>query len=362
MSRNGNKRSEVIVRVFQLLDALDYGDAVSRYTIDISKILNELEIENFIVSKYANEKVKDFRVEWNGNLSTNEGDIILIHFSGKSEIANKINKIKGIKILVYHNITPQNYFVGMELHFKHCEDGREQINDLVKYCDYFIADSVFNANELRKHGVNSVTVIPIVVDIPARFEKLQRNPTKKNIQFLFVGRVAPNKKHEDIVRIFDYYYRYIDNKASLQLVGNYNDYEPYYFKLKSFIGALPSRNQIKFYGKVSDEELDSIYRRSDVFISMSEHEGFCVPLVESMSYGLLTLAYDAGAIRNTMGGAGLLILDKRFEDIAELIDVIVNDDAIYKNIINKQYEMIEKYSHENSKKRLHELLTGDMLV
>ena len=336
--------------IYQVLDALDYGDAVSNYVIEISKMLNELNIENKIYSLYVHNKVVQLYNPIN-QMKIGKNDIILYHFSGKSNIIDQVLSSKCKKALIYHNITPHHFFEGMEPHYHHCLEGREQLANLSGKFDYYIGDSEFNTHELEQMGCSPTMVMPIVVDLPVRAKrKIYSSKSKK--KFIFIGRVAPNKKHEDVIKIFDYYYSYINPDSELFLIGNFQDYMPYYNKLKNIITNLPSRDNIHFTGKVSNEELDYHYKTADVFLCMSEHEGFCVPLLESMSYGVITIAYDSGAIRTTMGDSGVLILEKLHEDIAELISFILEHEQLAQSIIDNQYKWLINFSRENSRQRL----------
>lgn len=333
--------------VFQLIDALDFGDAVSNHCLEISKILSNNKYNNRIFSKYAHEKMMDFRKDIK-ELKVNKNDIVIFHFSGKSNFVNLVKALNCKKILIYHNITPHSFFVGMEPHYTHCLEGRQQLADLVGQFEYYLGDSEFNVEELIALGCSPTGVLPIFVDIKVKEIEHNRNAmrTLKSTapKFLFVGRVAPNKKHEDVMKVFEYYYTFINRNASLYFVGNYESYQDYYASLYEYKSKLLSRDQIVFTGKVSQSELEYHYQTADIFISMSEHEGFCVPLLESIAYGIPTLAYNAGAIKSTMGNSGVIINEKIFDNIAELIDLILSNSQLSTEIIEKQYNWINNFS------------------
>ncbi|MBB6638140.1 glycosyltransferase family 4 protein [Cohnella thailandensis] len=342
------------MKVIQVMDALDYGDAVSSHAIEIHGILDELGFSNEIRTIHVHEKVKHLRKSID-ELLVQKDDIILFHFSGKSSSFDKIRKLKCKKLLIYHNITPHEFFEGMEPHYTHCMEGRKQLLQLAGQFDMYIGDSEFNVQELQAMGCEPTYVMPIVLELGSIIRRTVKDANKGR-KFLFVGRVAPNKKHEDIMRVFDYYCKYIDPQATLHLVGNYQDYLPYYERLQSYRAGLLSRDRILFTGKVSAEERDHYYRNADVLLSMSEHEGFCVPLLESMSYGIPTFVFNCGAVKTTMGNAGVLIHEKRFEDIAELIDAVLSDKKLAQEIIDKQYEWLNHFSRDESVKQLVSIL------
>lgn len=346
------------LRIFQVIDALDYGDAVSNHCIELYRALNTLGYTTQIYSKFTHEKVVDYRESFE-KIKVRDEDIIIFHFSGKSQLVKELNKLNCKKILIYHNITPHFYFEGMEPHFSHCLEGREQLQELSGKFDLYLGDSLFNVEELKLLGCTPCEVLPIVVDLDVKKERKNTVLFKMdNVgeKFIFVGRVAPNKKHEDIIRVFDYFYTYINPRAELYLIGNYNDYLPYYNRITELSSKLASRNNIFFTGKVSGEELDFHYKSADAFLSMSEHEGFCVPLLESMSYGIPTFAFDAGAISSTMGPAGIKLKSKDPADVAELIHYVLEDKDLRMKIVENQYNWLDHFSNENTIKTLKRVI------
>jgi glycosyltransferase involved in cell wall biosynthesis len=141
---------------------------------------------------------------------------------------------------------------------------------------------------------------------------------------LFVGRVICNKKIEDLIRVFAVYHRYLDPKSRLIVVGDTWGYEAYYLPLERMARelALP---EVVFTGQVEDEELPAFYEVAHAFLCLSEHEGFCLPLLEAMSHGVPVLAYDAGAVAETLRGGGVLLKEKRPVLVAELVHRVVHD-------------------------------------
>lgn len=344
------------MNIYQIIDALDYGDAVSNHCLEIKKILDLSNIENSIHSKYYHEKVAIYR-ESIEELIVSKQDIIIFHFSGKSNLVNYIKKMKCKKVLIYHNITPEIYFENMEPHYTHCLEGRSQLSSLVGIFNYYVGDSLYNVNELEKLGCSPCGVLPITVELDIKKTMRTRFKVKpKETKIIFVGRVAPNKMHEDIIKTFEYFHTYIDPQSKLFLIGNFEAYEVYYDRLLNLCKDLLSKEQIIFTGKISAEELDFHYKTADVFLSMSEHEGFCVPILESMSYGIPTFAYKAGAIETTMGHAGVKLLTKKHDDIAELINYILEDQVLISSIVENQYNWLDNFSVEKTSSCLLDLI------
>ncbi|MGI8563743.1 MAG: glycosyltransferase [Candidatus Dormibacter sp.] len=215
------------------------------------------------------------------------------------------------KTMHYHNITPSEFFRAYdEGAAASMERGRAELQLLAQTIKLAAADSEFNASELRELGVTNVHVIPPYV--PPRLatepnskhlEWLQK--TKRGMDLLFVGRVVPNKGHLNLLRVLAVIRRTIDPHARLFVVGGWAlpAYTERLFRLRSRLQL----EGVVFTGQVSDAVLAAHYRSADAFISMSEHEGYGLPLIEAMRFDLPVVAYDAAAVAETLGGAGVLL-------------------------------------------------------
>ena len=254
------------------------------------------------------------------------------------------------KVLVYHNVTPAEFLVSGNDAYKALEILKENF----ELYDYFVGVSQFNANDLRKLGLKKeCDILPILLDFnESDNSKIESETTN----FLFVGRIAPNKKDEDIIDIFNYYYKFIDANSNLYFVGNYDSKSNYYDELQEKLKKLECRSHIYFTGKVTDEELSVYYRKADIFICMSEHEGFCIPVLEGMHYNLPVIAYDACAIPETMGDAGILTYTKEPEVLAKLIYTILTTDKFKDILLKKQKERVITFSEDGIKTRLEFLI------
>jgi glycosyltransferase involved in cell wall biosynthesis len=158
--------------------------------------------------------------------------------------------------------------------------------------------------------------------------------------FLFVGRVLPNKRFEDLIKVFCIYQRYIDPDSRLLLVGESHGFERYFDALMRLVDDL-ALEDVVFTGHVDTDDLVAYYMVADVFLSMSEHEGFCAPLLEAFRSGLPVMAFDAGAVAETLGGAGVLVREKRFEEIAEMAHLLVHDENLRRQVVQRQFEALD---------------------
>ena len=205
--------------------------------------------------------------------------------------------------------------------------------------------SEFNRRELEAAGYRRTGVVPISLDLEAfaagpASAVIQRVFGDGRTNVLFVGRIIPNKRIEDLIRAFAFYQRTFDPSSRLLLVGDYWGYEPYHLFLEA-VGRELGAQDVVFTGQAEDDELRAYYKVGTVYASLSEHEGFCVPLLEAMAFGLPVMAYDAGAVAETLDGAGVLLEDKKPDEIAGLLRRIVRDPALRAAILAGQQRRLE---------------------
>jgi glycosyltransferase involved in cell wall biosynthesis len=260
-----------------------------------------------------------------------------------------------VKILQYHNITPAAFFAPYDPQlFRLAALGRRELATLAGHVDLALGDSDFNRRELEALGFTRTGVLPIAVNTeritaaPPR-PALERILRDGLINVLFVGRIVPNKKIEDHV---DSYYRFI-------FVGRYDGVPRYYDQVRALIAEydmLPDR--FWFTGPVPDEDLAAFYRWADAYVSLSEHEGFCVPLVEAMAADVPVVAYAAGAVPETLGGAGLLFAPKDLELAAELLGSVVYDRGVRARVLDGQRRRLQDFAPDRIEAQLKSTLAA----
>jgi glycosyltransferase involved in cell wall biosynthesis len=161
------------------------------------------------------------------------------------------------------------------------------------------------------------------------------------VNVMFVGRIIPNKRIEDVIRCFQAYKQAFNPRSRLLLVGSYGGFEKYLAMVQRFVVQVGAQD-VHFLGHVANEELAAYYEIADIFLCASEHEGFCVPLVESFHMGVPVLAYAAAAVPATMDGAGVLYTNKHPLHVAALIDAVVSDRDLQDRIIDGQYAALDR--------------------
>ena len=343
-------------RIIQVLPTMSYGDAVSNNALQIREMCKRNGWKTAIYAKNIDPRVK--HVDKVRDLSNDVAphDLIIYHMSTGSEVTELVVSLSNDKkVMIYHNITPPEYFTRYNQKLvKLVSQGREQLKDISSVFQLALGDSEFNRAELEAIGYQNTGVLPLGL----YGEKYAGTPDQTVLDkyrdgfkyIIFVGRLAPNKKQEDVIKAFYYYKRYYNKSARLILVGSWNGMERYYHDLQRYVGLLELEDVV-FTGHVSDRELLAYYRVASMFLSMSEHEGFCVPLLESMHFEVPILAYAAAAVPDTLGEAGLIFKEKDYPAIAALMDVVDKHPSLADKLVESQTERLKDFdeSHITSK-------------
>lgn len=347
--------------VNQITATMSFGDAISNEVLAIKKMLDDMGIENRIFAENIDPKLSKYVNKYT-DYKGHKDELLINHFGIGSDVNDYIDNLKNSnKIIRYHNITPYKFFEGYNLvTSKLCKIGREQLKrsrDVYKYC---LAVSDYNKQELESLGYSNIEVIPIIMaldDYKKAPDKGVLSKTDKNIKnIVFVGRVSPNKKQEDVIKSFYYYKKYFNNKSRLFIVGNYEGMERYHKQLSDLIKELNLEASVYFTGHIRFEEILAYYKIADLFLCMSEHEGFCVPLVESMFFKVPILAYASSAIPSTLSGSSILVKEKDYKYIAGMIDYILENYDFKEKIIAKQNMRLEQLKPEIIKEEMKRYL------
>jgi L-malate glycosyltransferase len=280
------------------------------------------------------------------------GDVVILHYALPSPLSAALETHRGRRVLLHHNITPPEFFVGHDPELARiCAIGQREFRRLAPHVDLGLADSEFNRRELEEAGFARTGVLPIYLDFRRYRERpdpvLGRMLADGRTNLLFVGRVTPNKRQEDLVRLASYWRRFISPDVRLLLVGKLPRRRSYYDALQSFFyeeGFTPA--EVIFTGHVDHAELLACYAEADVFVSASAHEGFGVPLVEAMLMDVPVLAYRAGAVPDTLGDAGVQYSEARVDEVAEMAHRLVADAALRQAVLAGQRERLQAFAPE----------------
>ncbi len=327
-------------RIAQLLPSFAEHDAMSDYVKSWNEILTK---GGFSMSTFARflPGRSSLKIRSYLDFNQNEFDLAILHL-GIGDPINDIVKDLSIPLVVYyHNITPARFYkyYNWDL-YELLVRGREQLNELASFACLGIGASKFSEKELIENNYRQTSVIPVFFD-PRKLGRIQSSSRIKKYlnkeeitNITFLGRFSKHKAQIDLVKAFYIYRKYYNPKSRLNLVGNIVE-QAYLGEVTKLIRALKIAEFINIPGIVSDEEMRAYYEESSVFISMSEHEGFFVPVLEANYYKVPMIAFDAGAVSETMGEAGILLDTKKPEIVASTIDRLVRDHNLRKYIIEK---------------------------
>jgi len=340
-------------RIIQLAEAIDYGDAVSNQIIAIDCMLRNIGFDSAIYSKWCHDKMAD---HWNDleQLQVGEGDILVVHFVGYSEYAIPFALSSyTTRVLVYHNITPAEFFDPHSTLYEFCEKGRRQLKEILSSFHYFWGDSRYNLDEITALGISDdcCQVIPIVVPPVSEVDHVQR----ESGSWLFVGRIAPNKGQLDVLELFaSLHTENPESVSRLYLVGGYAVDDFYYKKISLRIDELGLHDCVILTGKVSDDERENYYRRSDIFVCMSQHEGFGVPVVEATLRGLPVIALCNAAIGETLNfGKGLASSPAQMR---AMIRNLVEKPEFRRELMVEQLQNLKRFAPDTVEGNLREAL------
>jgi glycosyltransferase involved in cell wall biosynthesis len=335
--------------VNQWVPAAHRGDAVGDGARRVRDLLHGLGHEADLFALTIDDDLRD-EVRPFGDAAARTGDVTILHFAMPSPMTPAFARLSGGRVLQYHNITPAHFFARYDPNlFRLTTLGRRELSTLAGHVDLALGDSEYNRRELEQLGFAPTGVMPIAVDT-ARLTAAPRRPALEKVlrdgltNFLFVGRIAPNKKVDDIVRLAEVYKRYIDVMYRFIFVGRHDAVPRYYNTVRALIREfdMPAE-RFWFTGPVPDADLAAFYRTASVYISLSEHEGFCVPLIEAMAAGVPVLAYAAAAVPETLGGAGVLFAPKDLELAAELLGELTYNDDLRCRIVEGQRRRVEEF-------------------
>ena len=350
------------MRIHQWVPAAHKGDAIGDSARKVRAMLREMGHESELFALTIDDDLRGDVLPF-ADAAASGGDVTIFHFALPSPMTEAFARLKGAKVLQYHNITPAAFFAPYDTGlFRLAALGRQELATLAGRVELALGDSDFNRQELESLGFNRTGVMPIAVNTeritaaPPR-PALERILRDGLINILFVGRIVPNKKIEDHIRLAEMYKRYIDSYYRFIFVGRYDGLPRYYAQIRALIEQyemLPDR--FWFTGPVPDDDLAAFYRWSDAYVSLSEHEGFCVPLVEAMAADVPVVAYAAGAVPETLGGAGLLFAPKDLEVAAELLGTVVYDHAVRAGVLEGQRRRLQDFAPARIEQRLRETL------
>lgn len=355
------------MRIVQLTPAFSVGDAIGENAIALCKYFRGQGVESWIETpdiKTPHPWVRELNLEELGKL--NKRDVVVYHIAVATPYAQAFLELKAKKVIISHNVTPPEFYApyshAIEMLLRKTVEEIKFFAENRAKIDLFVGVSHFNSSMLRELGAEAVTV-PLAIDW-SRFDGNESLYFKEifdddKVNFLFVGRIVPNKKIEDLIKFVFYYKEMISPAVRLIIAGNKNALPRYTYALYDLVFRFHlNDDEVTFTGWVEDNELRALYRVADLFVSASEHEGFGVPFVEAFYFGVPVLAYRAAAVPETVGDAGILLDTKRPDIWGETASMILNDGKLSDQLIENGRKRISELRALHPESQLFELISS----
>jgi glycosyltransferase involved in cell wall biosynthesis len=329
------------------------GDAITQQMFQLQGHLNAMGIISDIFAEHIDPSLQ-------GGIHPVEGypgsdsNLMLLHHSMGSESFDHVVGLPDDVVAVYHNITPEHYFTDEGVR-RYIRLGREQLERLALRARLGVADSNYNRREMLRVGFRRAEVLPVRVDF-SEFAQPSDRTSARSEDWLFVGRIVGNKCQHDLVQAFAVYAKAFGNDSRLVLIGDTSSRE-YVDLVRQRADTLGIGDRVIMPGKISDRELRSEFARAGVFVSLSEHEGFGVPVLEAMAAGLPVVAFGAAAIPETMGGAGILLRTKDAAVVAATVQSVLEDADLCIRLVERQFRRIHQVESFDAPRLLQRVIS-----
>lgn len=339
------------MRVVQLLPTISFGDAVSNDALALRRVIAEMGYDTVIFAENIDPRIGKQALHVRELKGLKPEDVLLYHLSTGTDLNFRLGEFHCTKVMIYHNITPPDFFRPYNAAAAALtEYGLEGLKALRGQVDFCMADSAFNAAELQAAGYDCESFVrPILIPFEDYAQKpdgafLQKLTKDGYTNLLFVGRIAPNKRQEHLIRTF-YHFKKRNPKSRLILAGSPTGMESYDLRLKDYVQRLELED-VLFTGQIKFSEILACYRAADVFLCMSAHEGFCVPLAEAMYFDVPIIARNRCAVPDTLGGSGLLLEKDDPLEAALLTERLVQDETLRTAVLAGQRERLKDFAYE----------------
>lgn len=351
--------------IHQIGSVLCYGDAVTNHIIEIDRRLSAWGFATRIYGSNVDaapvDKAQPDR-KYEPFLASSD-DLLIYHYSAYCENHVLFQRSQNRKVLVYHNITPAEFYRPYDTKYeKLCSRGRQVLRQLAE-CDLALGVSEYNRQELVDAGfdVEQTGVLPLFLST----DDLAKTPRNEGLfelltdgdttNILFVGRIAPNKAFEDLIKVFFHYHRYLNPNSRLYLVGA-RFLRPYDRQLERLVDHLGLADSVVFTDRIALSDLKTYYEAADLFLCTSRHEGFCIPLLEAMYFQLPILARAKSAVPHTLGQAGVRFHHLEYSVLAETMQLLMMDRSLRDQIISTEQQRLVDFAPAQVEVKLREHL------
>jgi L-malate glycosyltransferase len=341
------------VAVHQFIPALNPRDATGSHTLLLRDILRAAGWRSEIFAEAIHDDLAaEAYKHWMYPAHATPGDVLIYQFSTSSAVAGFLAERSEPLIVDFHNFTAPELFRGWEEHSEaRAVRARDELGLLAARAELGLADSQFNERDLQRAGYRRTTVVPVLVDYqrigaaPDRrlAAELVAAKAKGGADFLFVGRIVPSKCQHELVKALWAYRRLYDPAARLHLVGGSSS-SAYLKALRGFVYDLGLSDAVRMTGDVSDAALAAHFAAADVYLSLSVHEGFGVPLIEAMAARVPVAARDVGAVSETVGDAALLLAGTDPLYVAAALHRVRCDDVLRRDLVEAGLRRLPRYA------------------
>ena len=343
--------------IHQMLPNYWYGDAIGNTVTGMRQLFIEWGYQSQVYADIVHDKLSahDFRQYDSDDPSA----ILIYHYSTGSQVNRYVLEKARNLVLMYHNVTPASYYIDYNPEAAdNCLRGRDFLRRFAGKTLHAMAVSPYNARELEDVGVGPVSVVPCLVDFDGRQPSGKSPYENGKTNILFVGRISPNKNHETLIKTFYYYKKYHNPDSRLTLVGGYGPgdiYQKQMARLAQGLGLGPE--DVVFTGVAPDERIADYYQSADLFLCLSLHEGFCIPLLEAMKFQKPIVALNSTGVRDTMGGIGALVPPGAgAPEIAEMVAEVAGNKGLAARIVADQNSRLEYFSRERTVARIRRMV------
>jgi glycosyltransferase involved in cell wall biosynthesis len=350
-----------VTAVHQFVPTFEPG-AVGGHALQVRRLLRERGLQSEVYAEHLRMPgaVRGRRfTDYRGGGRRRDGHVLLYHMAVGSGVADFVQDRPEPLVVDHHNITPPSFFARWQPELVHgVEWGQDQLARLAGRAALGAADSAYNRAELDAAGYRRTTVAPLLVDLQA-FEaaadealvsRLEEDKAEGGATWLFVGRVTPNKCQHDVVKAFAAYRRIYDPAARLHLVGGCSS-RSYWSALEGYVAALGLLDAVRLVGSVPAGVLAAHYRTAEVFVCLSEHEGFCIPVLEAWAHRLPVVGYAAAAVPETVAGGGLLLEDKDPILVAAAVHRVMADGGLRQGLVRAGSARLAEFALERTRAR-----------
>lgn len=336
--------------IHQIMPGFLYGGWTGTQAARIRELLQDWGYRSQVYAQFRDRRLDDPGEDYL-RYAGSPDDLVIFHYSIGSPATPFVQQLSGHVVPYYHNVTPPGFLRGYNEPLADLlEQGRQELAHF-KDVPFALAASEYNRQEMLELGFRRVEVLPYYITFdalrasavsPAGQEVVARYDDG-SVNLLFVGRLVPNKRQDDLIRAFSAYHHLVNPNSRLILVGSEANAPGYRLELESMAAALDLAEHVDLPGGVGPREgLGGYYQAADLFLCLSEHEGFCVPLVEAMAFDLPVVAYRSTGVPYAMGGAGVMVGAKRYDLIAELIEVVVRNEAVRSRLLEGQRRRLKE--------------------